>query len=357
LNTPGHWASTFPRALQRSGYRTGYIGKWHMGESAVPRPGFDRWVSFAGQGRYTDPELNVDGRTTPSTGYIADVLTDHALEFLRQPADQPFCLIVAHKGPHSPFVPAPRHANLFADQEIERRQGASDDLADKPMLRRDLPGWPAVGPGSGPGDELIRNQLRTLVSIDEGLGRVLAALEQRGDLDRTVVIFTSDNGYFWGEHGLGDKRAAYEEALRVPLLIRYPALIAAPRKSDALVLNIDLAPTVLQLAGLPVPDNVQGKSLVSLLSNASRADAKFRADFLAEYTIQNPDQPRIPTWRAVRTERWKLNSYPTLTGLVMPVDSETKEGGGELEFRFEVKQGEFGTSGSAPSRPITGKMA
>ena len=150
-----------------------------------------------------------------------------------------------------------------------------------------------------------------LQAIDEGVGRIVQALEQAGALDRTLVVFTSDNGYLWGEHGLGDKRAAYEESIRIPLLLRRPGLSAPGTTIDRLVLNIDIAPTVLDLAGVPVPEAVQGRSLVPLLRGHSTG---WRTSFLAEYFAE-PRYPRIPTWRAVRTQRWKYIRYTDLEGM------------------------------------------
>ncbi len=167
----------------------------------------------------------------------------------------------------------------------------------------------AARPGGG--DELIRNQLRALRSIDEGVGRIFDALEETGALDNTLVIFTSDNGYFWGEHGLGDKRAAYEESIRVPLLMRLPGLIKPGTTIDAPALNVDIAPTLLDLAGVAIPEDVQGRSLVPLL----RGDASgWRTSFLAEYFAE-AGYPRIPTWQAVRTDRWKYIHYTDLDGM------------------------------------------
>ncbi|MGH8017499.1 MAG: sulfatase family protein [Opitutaceae bacterium] len=306
--------NTFPRILHEAGYRTGYFGKWHMGKSGEPRPGFDRWVALEGQGSYLDPLVNIDGRRVATKGYVADIVTEYAARFIEQESSQPFCVIVAHKAPHSPFTPAPRHADLYANETIERRRNSRDDLSDKPALTKPLPGWPCVGPGTGPGDDQIRNQLRTLASIDEGVGRLLALLERRGELERTLVLFSSDHGYFWGEHGLGDKRAAYEEALRVPLLARYPPLAAAGAVCEAMVLNIDVAPTLLELAGAAMPGTTQGKSFLPLLGSDRSNDAAFRTAFLAGYSNE-AGQPRIPTWRGTRTSRWKFVQYPTLPGM------------------------------------------
>jgi N-acetylglucosamine-6-sulfatase len=253
--------TTFPMLLQRAGYETAYVGKWHMGINDAPRAGFDRWVSFRGQGFYDDPPLNVDGKREKAKGYMTDLLSDYAVEFVEQQRAKPFMLYLAHKAVHGPFTPAERHKDLFADQAIERAPNAKDMLEGKPMLRRRVGERTAARPGGGPSDELIKNQMRCLTAIDEGVGRVLKALEETGQLDETIIIFTSDNGYFWGEHGLGDKRAAYEESIRVPLLVRYPKMIEAGTTRDQMALNVDIAPTLLELADAPIPKEMHGRTL------------------------------------------------------------------------------------------------
>ncbi len=308
-----HELITFPRLLQKAGYETAYIGKWHMGNDDTPRPGFDRWVSFKGQGVYQDCPLNVDGQPQKSAGYITDVLTDRTVEFLRRKHDRPFCVTLAHKAIHGPFTPAPRHAELYANDPIQRTPGCRDTNEGKPVLTRPVTNpmgraLPPARPGGGSGDMLIRNQLRCLASIDEGVGRVLDALRETGQLDRTMVVFTSDNGYFWGEHGLGDKRAAYEEALRIPMLVRYPPLAKAGSEVREAVLNVDLAPTFLELGGAAIPEEVQGRSFADLLRGRAR---DWRASALFEY-FEERQFPRIPTWQAVRSARWKYIHYPAV---------------------------------------------
>lgn len=304
---------TFPRVLQGAGYETAYIGKWHMGNDDAPRPGFDRWVSFKGQGVYNDPPLNVDGKVVKATGYMTDLLTDYAVEFIRKERTKPFCLCLGHKAVHGPFTPAARHKTLYADQAITRAPNAQDTLEGKPALTRKLANskQPVPRPGGGSGDELIRSQLRGLVAVDEGVGRLLQALTETKQLDNTLVIYTSDNGYFWGEHGLGDKRAAYEESIRIPLLMRYPKLIKAGTTIDGMVLNIDVAPTVCAVAGVPAPKSMEGLSLVPLLQGHT---AGWRPAILTEYFAEVM-YPRIPTWQAVRTPRWKYIHYPELEGM------------------------------------------
>ncbi len=300
----GHRLITFPRLLQKAGYTTAYVGKWHMGDDDAPRPGFDRWVSFKGQGDYLDPTLNIDGQVVKTSGYVTDILTDHAVEFLRRPHARPFCLYLAHKAVHSSFTPAARHADKFSNEKIVRAPSVNDSLAGKPVLTRELEEPERSNQNPGTKDSTVLGQLRGLLAIDEGVGRLFAALQATGRLNDTLVIFTSDNGFFWGEHGRGDKRMAYEESIRVPLLMRYPKMIAASSLREQMVLNIDIAPTLLDLAGVDVPQAMHGRSLRPVLRDAK---APWRTSFLTEY-FSNPKN-RIPGWQAVRTDRWKYIHY------------------------------------------------
>ena len=314
-NALSHQLVTFPRLLQQAGYETAFVGKWHMGNDDTPRPGFDRWVSFRGQGPYQDPQLNIDGKVTKTPGYTTDLLTGYAVEFLRRPHARPFSLCLAHKAVHGPFTPAERHKDLYSVEPIPRPPSIKDTLEGKPALRRPA-GDKQYAPEAaaqlrGPNENLVRNQLRTLMAVDDSVGRVLAALEETGQLDHTLVIFSSDNGYFWGEHGLGDKRAAYEESIRIPWLMRYPKLIRSGVVLDEAVLNIDLAPTLLALGGAPPSQAIQGRSLAPLLKGPRRP---WRRAFLAEYFAE-PQFPRVPTWQAVRTAAWKYIHYTELEGM------------------------------------------
>lgn len=301
--------TTFPMLLQRAGYETAYVGKWHMGTDDAPRPGFDRWVSFKGQGVYLDPPLNIDGQQVKATGYMTDLLSAHAAEFVRREHTKPFLLYLAHKAIHGPFTPAERHKNLYAEQPIKRAPNAADTHEGKPMLKRMVGDKPAARVGGGPNDETIKNQMRCLTSIDEGIGQMLKALEETKQLDNTLVIFTSDNGYFWGEHGLGDKRAAYEESIRVPLFVRYPKMIKAGSTREQSVLNVDIAPTLLELAGTPVPKEMHGRSLVPVFKGNPK---NWRDAILTEYFAEERF-PNIAAWQSVRTPRWKYIHYTELT--------------------------------------------
>jgi N-acetylglucosamine-6-sulfatase len=309
-NEHSHRLVTFPRLLHDAGYETAYVGKWHMGNDDTARPGFDRWVSFRGQGAYLNPALNIDGNRVTAEGYMTDILAEHAADFLMRKRSKPFALYLGHKAVHGPFTPAERHKDLYTSELLPRRPNGNDSLEGKPALRRDV--GRAAAPRSGAShDTIARNQLRALRAVDDSLGRVLRALEETRQLDNTLVIFTSDNGYFWGEHGLGDKRWSYEESIRIPLLMRYPRLIRANSRIEQDALNVDIAPTVLELAGVPLPRQMHGRSLVPVFGGKA---AEWRRDFLIEYFAE-PNFPRTPTWEGLRTARWKYTRYPELEGM------------------------------------------
>ncbi|HUR57458.1 MAG TPA: sulfatase [Opitutaceae bacterium] len=301
-----HALITFPLLLQRAGYRSGFFGKWHLGgDTGAPPPGFDRWVGLKEQGEYINPLLNIDGRMERVEGYLTDLLSDQVIDFIRQPATKPFLAYLSHKAPHAPFTPAERHKALFADMPIVRASSSTDAWEGKPVLRRPGVKLNPRDPDVTTTDENIRDQLRCIMAVEEGMQRILQTLESTGQIDRTVIVFTSDNGYFWGEHGLGGKHGPYEEALRVPLLVRYPPLIKAGARTDALALNIDIAPTLLALAGVPAEPGMQGLSLMPILRGEARA---VRTSFLAEFYL-GTGTARFLTWRAVRDERWKYVRY------------------------------------------------
>jgi N-acetylglucosamine-6-sulfatase len=241
-----HKLVTWPRLLHDEGYETSFVGKWHMGIDDSPRPGFDHWVSFPGQGECVNPVLNVNGKSDRAQGYITDLLTEHALEFLNRPRSRPFCLYLAHKAIHpnitqfadgsvsklggdaEDFIPAERHRTLYRGMTPPRRANYSRGPHDQPALEQKIPGVEPLGPKTLIDDETILNRLRMAKAVDESLGQILMTLERRGELDQTAVIFTSDHGYFYGEHYLGhERRLAYEETIRIPMLIRYPAMFRA----------------------------------------------------------------------------------------------------------------------------------
>jgi arylsulfatase A-like enzyme len=266
---------TYASALRGAGYRTGYVGKWHMGVQAGPRPGFDYSASYTGQGRYFDATFELDGERTGTTGFIDDVATDFAIEFIRA-ADEPFLLVLGFKAPHGP------------------RESAGRIAAGGPERSRRV-------------EEAHRENFRLIAALDENLGRLREALRELGRDERTVIVFTSDNGYLIEEHGLGGKRFAYEESIRVPLLVHDPRLRDAlrGRALDELVLDIDLAPSLLSLAGEPIANEMQGRSWAPLLTSEA---ISWRDAFLYEYFF-SPDF-RAPPILALRTASAKLIRYP-----------------------------------------------
>jgi N-acetylglucosamine-6-sulfatase len=317
---------SFPALLRDAGYETAFVGKWHMRPDANPRPGFDYWLSFKGQGVYNDPQLNENGRDFKAQGYMTDLLTEYAVRWLQnQQLSRPFCLYLAHKAVHGPFTPAPRHANLYRGVEVPKPASFDDTFADKPewirasMVRgarrdewlknKDVPVPPSIAPVKWrPRDQGRLDYFRTLAAVDESVGKVLDTLEQMGALDSTVIVFASDNGFFQGEHRRGDKRLMYEESIRIPLLMRYPPLIRAGSLPDPMILNIDLASTLLEIAGVEAPPYMQGRSFRALLGGGPYRP---REAFLYEY-YQEQWLPGIPTMFGVRTPRWKYITYPEI---------------------------------------------
>ena len=330
---PSHNLQVFPLALQRSGYRTGFFGKWHMGNDDSPRPGFDHWVAMPGQGEAIDPSLNVDGERVHVKGYTTDLLTDYVERFMDRPSDRPFLVYLAHKAIHpnlvqrddgslagsvpgqpGGFVAAARHRGRYAGRTMPRRANAFRPPLGKPALLRQIDQLPPLGPKTATSDEEIRGRLEMLLAVDDSLGRILAVLERKGILNDTMVVFTSDHGYFYGEHGLNDeRRLAYEETIRVPLVIRYPPLTRAGSTPSEIALGLDIAPTLLEVAGLQPGATIQGRSLVPVLKNEAR---EWRTSFLIEY-FTDTVFPRIRNmgYVAARTSRYKYISYRELQGM------------------------------------------
>jgi arylsulfatase A-like enzyme len=319
-----HEMVTFPRLLHDVGYRTGFFGKWHMGhEDDSPRPGFDRWVSFVGQGVYFDPDLNVDGRSTSASGYITDILTDEAVSFIQtSPEGQPFLAVLAHKAVHPEifpdfvrtFPPAPGDEQLYEGAELSRNPSWRAPMTGKPALARPVDYSDPRSPQGGLPDAVIFDRLRMLSAVDRGIGRIIEALESRGVLDETLIVITSDQGFFYGEFGLAqERRLAYEPSIHIPLIMRYPALVRASSTPAALASNIDVAPTLLEVGGAEIPSDMDGTSLVPVLADPA---ATVREDLLVEYYT---DQvfPRLQNmgYKALRSGRYKYIRYEDLDGM------------------------------------------
>lgn len=307
----------FAEYLQAAGYSTAFIGKWHMGgESDEPRPGFDHWISFKGQGSYLPDKygLNVNGRHVPQKGYITDELTDYALDWLRaqRPAEKPFFLYLSHKAVHANFTPAPRHAGRYKDAPYRTPASQADSPANnagKPRWVRDQRNsWHGVDfPYHSDLDiaQFYRSYCETLLAVDDSVGRVLAQLKEMGALDDTLVIYMGDNGFMFGEHGLIDKRTAYEASIRVPMVMQCPSLFSGGRAVEQVVANIDIAPTILEAAGLAKPHDMDGLSFLPL---ARGEPAKWRDYFLYVYYWEK-NFPQTPTQFALRSDRYKYITY------------------------------------------------
>jgi arylsulfatase A-like enzyme len=327
-----HRLHTFARELQRGGYETAHVGKWHMGNDATPRPGYDYWVSFAGQGDISDPELFEDGRLHRVPGYVTDLLTDRAIEFATRARRKPFMVYVGHKAIHPQivqrddgtvdpstnggFVPADRHRGKYAGKTFPRRRNyglSAQDRAGKPVVAAalDQKRVPAIQKAFGAdvldeqvSEATIQARAEMMLAVDDGVGRLCAALEEKGLLENTLFVFMSDNGSFFGEHGLSvERRFPYEESIKSPLIVSHRAAIE-PRRVDGFALSVDIAPTLLEAAGAQIPQSVQGRSLMPL---ALGKQAPWRDAFLIEYYSHENPFPWLANidYRAVRLGRYK----------------------------------------------------
>ena len=317
--------------LQKRGYRTAHIGKWHMGNEGGPRPGYDYWVSYDGHGRINNPRLNHDGKYVQHQGYVTDIMNTLAVGFLEdhdsKHGKQPFSLFFAHKAVHPDaeqaadgtfrvdgYIAAERHRDLYrgavfpktpnmlTPAEVIRQKPAwaeCFDLKREPAAQQVLK---AVHSGE---QEEIRLRAAMMASVDEGVGMILDTLARQGKLDDTCIVFLGDNGYFFGEHGLGpERRFAYEEGIRSPFLVRYPKKVKAGSRVKQLVICQDIAPTFIELAGGKPGSQVQGRSLLPLFAGKP---AGWRKSFLVEYWAENAMPWLVGmTYKAVRTDRYKL---------------------------------------------------
>lgn len=337
---------TVAKLLQKAGYHTGMIGKWHLTSDPT---GFDYWNILPGQGKYHDPDLIEMGEEKNHKGYATDIITDSSIAFLEhRPKDKPFFLMCHHKAPHRPWEPDDKHAQMYDDVGIPEPETFNDDYKtrsdaapeatmriDKNLTRSDLK---ISAPQGLKGKELtewnqkvdpemevavngekkllkgqalkkwkyqkyIKDYLRCIASVDDNVGRLLDYLEKEGLKENTIVIYTSDQGFFLGDHDCFDKRFMYEESLRMPFLIRYPRKIKAGTTNDRMILNVDFAPTFLEYAGLPIPSDIQGRSFVSLLKGQSPKD--WRTSMYYRY-YHYPGDHQVQQHYGVRTDRYKL---------------------------------------------------
>ena len=320
--------STFPKLLQQAGYQTALVGKWHLRSEPT---GFDYWNILPGQGDYRNPDLIEMGERKSHQGYVTDIITDLAMDWIRnRDPERPFALLYHHKAPHARWIPSEEHEQLFEDEDIAAPETFEDDFSRRaepiqlatnrlvPGLLRRYRQW---GPQFGKvvPEELeseasrdwmyqayIKDYKRVMVSVDENVGRLLDFLEREGLSHDTMVIYTSDNGKFVGDHFMFDKRLMYEETLRIPLAVRYPRGIQPGRETEAFSLNLDYAPTILDYAGVDIPQHMQGRSLRPLLQGSTPDD--WREMIYYQYH-EPPAAHNVATHYGVRTARYKLIHY------------------------------------------------
>jgi arylsulfatase A-like enzyme len=321
-----HRIPNYHLALQRLGYETAHIGKWHMGNDGKPRPGYDFWVAYDGHGRLVDPKLNENGTYVQHRGYVTDIMNAMAVDFVRRRHDRPWSLFFAHKAVHPDAEQAadgtfrmdgyraadrhehlyrgcvfPKKPNMLAAREIVKQKPAWAEALELRTNAQSREMLDAIHAGT---QEEIRLRACMMAAVDEGVGMLLESLAQTGQLDRTFIVFLGDNGYFFGEHGLGpERRFAYEEGIRSPFIARFPGRITAGTRVRELVICQDLAPTLIELAGGKPGPQIQGRSLLPLLAGKRSG---WRRSFLMEYWAENAYPWLIGmTYKAVRTRRHK----------------------------------------------------
>ncbi|MCP2341735.1 arylsulfatase A-like enzyme [Actinomadura rupiterrae] len=317
----------FPELLQAAGYRTALVGKWHLGHGGVHDPrGFDHWDVVPDQGRYHNPVfIGMDGTQRTVPGYATNVITDLALSWLDGlTGDDPFCLLVHHKAPHRNWEPDAKHLGMFEDDLAvpdtffddysgrataarQARMRVADHLRIDDLKKILPPGLTRDEEALWKYQQYMKDYLRCVQSVDDNVGRVLDHLDERGLADDTIVVYTSDQGFFLGDHGWYDKRFMYEESLRMPFLIRWPGVIEPGTSHDALAVNVDFAQTFLEAAGVPAPDRMQGRSLLPILRGEHPAD--WRRSVYYRYWEHDDGIHHVWAHYGVRTHTHKLVYY------------------------------------------------
>ncbi len=323
----------FPKYLRQKGYQTAFMGKWHMGNTDdQPQPGFDEWISFQGQGVYYDPILNINGKRIkqPEGSYITDLLTDYAIKWLAgRNKSRPFFLYLSHKGVHAEFYPAKRHEGKYKELPVvcppsmyltATDSSKSYGIVTPPATKvnyRDIPQWVRnqryswhgvdyMYHGAIPFDEFYPRYLETLQAVDESIEKVMDWVISQDLQNHTMIVYMGDNGFSFGEHGLIDKRHAYEESMRVPLLVWAPGMVRPNSVIEQNIMNVDLAPTFLELAGIPKPSQMQGYSFADILKGRKISWARDKVFY--EYYWEAAF-PQTPTTFAIRTDRYKYIYY------------------------------------------------
>jgi len=311
---------TFPKLLQNAGYETAVIGKWHLRTEPT---GFNYWNVLPGQGKYHSPTFIEMGRKKKYEGYVTDLITDFCIDWLKKwKNDKPFCLMYHHKAPHRNWQPDEKHARLYENIDIPVPHTFDDDYDTRTDAAKEqdmtieqtlhVPGDTKIKPPPElKGRALkhwkyqryIKDYLRTVASVDHNLGRFLDFLDESGLAENTVVFYTSDQGFFLGDHGWFDKRFMYEESLRMPLLVRCPKKIKPGSVNNDIVLNLDFAPTFLDLAGVSIPRDIQGRSILPLLTGKTPPD--WRTSMYYHY-YEYPGAHAVKRHYGIRTKRYKL---------------------------------------------------
>jgi len=311
---------TFPKLLQKAGYQTAMIGKWHLRTEPT---GFDYWNVLPGQGKYHNPTFIEMGRMKKYEGYVTDLITDFCIDWIKKrDNEKPFMLMYHHKAPHSTWQPNSKYKEIFKGKQFPAPDTFNDDYTTRSDAARQqamtiekhlkVTAHTKVEPPSGlTGAELklwkyqryMQDYLACVASVDENVGRLLDYLDQAGLSDNTMVIYTSDQGFFLGDHGWFDKRFMYEESLRMPLLIRYPKTIKPGSVNNDIVLNLDFAPTFLALAGIDIPADIQGESFLPLLKG--KTPRNWRTAMYYHY-YEYPAVHSVKRHYGIRTQRYKL---------------------------------------------------
>ncbi len=321
---------TFPKLLQGAGYQTAVFGKWHLGTGPEHCPtGFDDWAVLPGQGFYHNPEFIFKGpdggiRRTVQ-GYVTDLITDMSLDWLKdRDRERPFCLLYHHKAPHRPWYVDEKHAHMYLNEDLPEPETLYDDYANRAsaaeaatmrvgvhMNEKDLKCEKPEGLSENEMrkwayQRYIKDYLRVIAGIDDNVGRVLDYLDAEGLTENTLVIYTSDQGFFLGDHGWYDKRFMYEESLRMPFILRYPPEVKAGSVNDDITLNVDFAPLFLDLAGVPIPEDFQGRSFRPLLHGQTPND--WQQSMYYRYWMHKANH-NVYAHYGVRTKRYKLIYY------------------------------------------------
>jgi arylsulfatase A-like enzyme len=338
---------TFVTSLGAAGYQTAVVGKWHLGHGGIHDPhGFDHWIVLPDQGAYHDPVFLTEAGSHRYPGYATDLITDLAIDWLeRRDRDRPFCLLVHHKAPHRSWEPDDAHDGLFAEAKLDVPPGFDDDHGGlAPAAREARMGMDQLNeedlkvpvPPGLDGDaetrwrwrRFIEDYLACVASVDDNVGRLLDWLDDSGLARDTVVVYTSDQGFFLGEHGWFDKRFMYDESLRMPFVVRYPREVPAGSVTGAMALNLDFAATFCDLAGVPVPAFMQGRSLRPVLRGRTPPD--WRTSMYYRYWMHLDGIHRVQAHYGVRTRRHKLVHYPGEGGGVPGASDERRQPAWEL---------------------------